>query len=228
MGYLVCSKCKSYYKMQSGESPKDFVDTCDCGGKIRYIENLDIVDPHWKPFTIRKKPTKKEIFKNKTQSIFSLRKINLKNRFQQFYYNTIGKHIPNRNQYRINRNPYGKQSNFINTLRNELNFHNIQWILVIPATIIITLILGFAQGILTLLTFLIFLSVGYLSKNMAIGIKNAVITGAISYFLGYLLLGSYLFLILYIILGIINGAVCGFIGAYLKTIIKKSKYNNTI
>ncbi|HTX60961.1 MAG TPA: MFS transporter, partial [Methanobacterium sp.] len=61
MGFLICSKCKSYYELGSGESVKDFVTECDCGGKLRYVENLDIVDPHWKQISFRKKSTKKEI-----------------------------------------------------------------------------------------------------------------------------------------------------------------------
>ena len=227
MGYLICGKCKSYYELQPGESAKDFINKCDCGGKLRYIENLDIIDPHWKPFIIRRKPTIKEIFNNKMQYLSSFRKINLKNRLQQFYYNNIGKHINNnRNQYTIHNNPSGMQSDYMNSIRNELNFHNIQWILVIPAIIIITLILAYAHGILTLLTFILLIIVGYLSKNIVIGIKNALITGAIAYFLGALLTGSYLYLILYIILGIVNGVVSGFIGSYLKIIVQRSKYTN--
>jgi hypothetical protein len=227
VGYLICGKCKSYYKLQPGESAKDFIDKCDCGGKVRYIENLDIIDPQWKPFTIRRKPTIKEIIDNKIQSLFSFRRINLKNRLEQFYYNYIGKYISNnRNQYTIHRDPSGMQSGFMNSMRNELNFHNIQWILVIPAIIIITLILAFAHGILTLLTFILLIVVGYLSKSIIIGTKNALITGAIAYFLGTLLTGAYLYLILYIILGIINGVVCGFIGSYLKILTQRSKYTN--
>ncbi len=213
--------------MQSGESANDFIDKCDCGGKVRYIENLDIIDPQWKPFILRRKPTRREIFNNKLQYLFSFRKINLKNRLQQFYYNSIEKYISNnRNQYTIHRDPSGMQSGFMNSIRNELNFHNIQWILVIPAIIAITLILTYAHSILTLLTFILLILVGYLSKNTVIGIKNALITGAIAYFLGTLLTGAYLYLILYIILGIINGVVCGFIGSYLKIIIQRSKYSN--
>ncbi len=224
MGYLICNKCKSYYKLQSDESARDFVDKCDCGGKIRYIKNLDIIDPQWKPFTIKRKPTKKEILQDKIQSIFSFRKINLKNRLQQFYYNNIGKHIDNnRRQYTINRDSYGMQPDFMNSIRNELNFHNIQWILIIPATIVITLILAFGHGILTLLTYILLIAVGYLSKSIVNGAKNSLITGVISFFLGTLLTGAYLYLILYILLGIVNGLVCGFIGAYLKIIIQRSK-----
>jgi hypothetical protein len=39
-GYLVCEKCWGYYKLQPGESPEDF-DYCECGGKLRYTENLN-------------------------------------------------------------------------------------------------------------------------------------------------------------------------------------------
>jgi hypothetical protein len=84
MGYLICGKCKSYHKLQSGESAKGFVDFCDCGGKLRYIENLDIVDPSWKQVSIQKKSTKREILRNKIQSVFSVRNLNLKTRLVQF------------------------------------------------------------------------------------------------------------------------------------------------
>ncbi|MGZ7160264.1 MAG: MFS transporter [Methanobacterium sp.] len=214
MGYLICGKCKSYYKLQSGESAKDFVRKCYCGGKLRYVDNLDIVDPHWKQISLRKKPAKKEILKNRIQSI----QMNIKNRLNQFYYNNIGRHIYNaRNQHRIHRSPPGMQAGFINSILNELNLHNIQWIIVVPATVAITLILTFTQGISILLTFIILVIVGYLSRNMIIGTKNAVITGAVSFFLGSLFAGSFLYIILYFILGIINGAVCGLIGGYIKT-----------
>ncbi|MGZ7209832.1 MAG: MFS transporter [Methanobacterium sp.] len=214
MGYLICGKCKSYYKLQSGESAKDFVRKCDCGGKLRYVDNLDIVDPRWKQVSFRKKPAKKEVLKNRIQSI----QMNIKNRLHQFYYNNIGRHIYNaRNQHRIHRSPPGMQAGFINSILNELNLYNIQWIIVVPATIAITLILTFTQGISILLTFIILVIVGYLSENMIIGTKNAVITGAVSFFLGSLFAGSFLYIILYFILGIINGAVCGLIGGYIKT-----------
>lgn len=44
-GYLVCDKCKRYYKLQLGESPYDFTDKCECGGNLQTrcvwgIENL--------------------------------------------------------------------------------------------------------------------------------------------------------------------------------------------
>jgi hypothetical protein len=82
----------------------------------------------------------------------------------------------------------------------------------------ITLILTINQGILTLLIFILLVAVGYLFNNPLIGTKNAVVTGAISFFLGSLITGSFLYLIPFTILGAINGAVCGWIGGYIKTI----------
>lgn len=36
MGYLVCNKCGSYYELQPGETVEDFLDECECGGKLEY------------------------------------------------------------------------------------------------------------------------------------------------------------------------------------------------
>lgn len=216
MGYLICSKCKSYYKLQTSESAKNFMDKCDCGGKLRYLENLDIIDPQWKQVSLRKKPTKIELLKKNIHSIFSF-PMNIKKILQQFYYNTIGKYIYNtRNQQRIHRTPPGMQTGLMNVILNELNLYNIQWFLVVPVTILIVLILKFTQGISTLLIFILLGFIGYFCENIIIGTKNAAITGAISFFLGSLLIGSYLIIIPYALLGIINGAVCGLIGGYLK------------
>jgi len=49
MGYIVCKKCKKYLKVKKEESLDDF-DKCTCGGKLKYVENLD---------DIKKKPKKK-------------------------------------------------------------------------------------------------------------------------------------------------------------------------
>jgi len=35
-GYMVCEKCGGYYKLQPGESPDDFSDTCECGGELEF------------------------------------------------------------------------------------------------------------------------------------------------------------------------------------------------
>jgi hypothetical protein len=223
MGYLVCGKCKSYYKLQSGESAKDFLSNCDCGGKLRYIENLDIVDPSWKQVIINKKPPKTEILKNKIQSMFSFGNLNLKTRLSQLWNNLRYRfqtpHNWNNSNWNNNYNPnYGMGTGLINSIKNELNFHNIRWTIVIPVVMAITLQLTFAQGILTLLTFILLIAVGYLFNNQLIGTKNAIVTGAISFFLGSLFTGSFLLLIPFTILGAINGAVCGWIGGYIKTI----------
>ena len=218
MGYLICGKCKSYYILESGESAKDFTDKCECGGKLRYVENLDIVDPHWKQVSLRRKPTNREILRSKIRSLYSFRSLNIKYRLNKLYYNTIGKHIYNaRNQQRVHKTTPGMQAGFINSVMNEFNLNNIHWILVIPAIIAITLIFTYSQGISTLLALILLVIIGYLSENMISGAKNAVITGAISFFLGSLFMGSFLLIIPYAILGIINGAVCGLIGGYIKT-----------
>ena len=39
-GYLVCSVCGGYYQLNLGESPNDFSDTCECGGKLEYRSEL--------------------------------------------------------------------------------------------------------------------------------------------------------------------------------------------
>lgn len=225
MGYLICGKCKSYYQLQTGESPKDFVSECDCGGKVRYVENLDIVDPSWKPVSIKKKPTKKEVLKDKTRSLSSIPK-NIKTRLSQFFNKHFGNLLYNiRNWNRIRRTPHGSPygtphsmgGDFINSLMNELNFRNIRWILVIPFAIAITLILAFTQGIFYLLTFIFLVAIGYLFEDIVIGTKNAAVTGVISFFLGSLFTGSFLLIIPFVILGAINGAVCGWIGGYIRT-----------
>ena len=41
MGYLNCKKCGGNYELQEGESPKDF-DKCQCGGDLKYVENVDV------------------------------------------------------------------------------------------------------------------------------------------------------------------------------------------
>jgi len=40
-GYLVCHDCGGYYQLQPGESPDDFSDTCECGGELKYYEDID-------------------------------------------------------------------------------------------------------------------------------------------------------------------------------------------
>jgi hypothetical protein len=228
VGYLICGKCKSYYQLQTGESPKDFINECDCGGKVRYVENLDIVDPNWKPVYFKRKPTKKDVLKDKTAKVTSIPG-DIKKWLIQSYNNTIGKWINNtRNRGRLHRNPhgtpydtpYGLGPDFINSVMRELNFRNIRWEVVIPIAIAIVLILAFAPGILTLLTLILLVAIGYLFEDRIIGAKNALVTGAVSYFIGSLLTGSFLLLIPFTILGLINGLVCGWVGGYLRIKLK--------
>lgn len=40
-GYLICDKCGSYYELKVGESPNDFDLNCECGGTLKYINNLN-------------------------------------------------------------------------------------------------------------------------------------------------------------------------------------------
>jgi len=208
----------SYYKLQSSESAKNFVDDCDCGSALRYVENLDFVDPNWKQISIRKKSTRREILRNKIQSVLSVRRMDLKNRLLQFFRNKFEKRIYNaQNWNRIHKTPSGMETGFINFIKNELNFYNIRWTLVIPIAMVITIILTITQGILTLLIFVLLAAVGYLFRDQMIGTKNAIVTGAISFFLGSLFTGSFLYLIPLTILGAINGAICGWIGGYIKT-----------
>lgn len=41
MSFLVCDKCGSYYELQPGEFPEDFIDECECGGKLEFVESID-------------------------------------------------------------------------------------------------------------------------------------------------------------------------------------------
>ena len=41
MSYLVCDKCGRYYELQPGESLDDFTDKCECGGHLRYVQDLN-------------------------------------------------------------------------------------------------------------------------------------------------------------------------------------------
>ncbi len=37
MSYLICDKCGGYYELKPGESPENFTDKCECGGKLGRI-----------------------------------------------------------------------------------------------------------------------------------------------------------------------------------------------
>jgi hypothetical protein len=40
-GYLVCSKCNTFHKLEPSESPEDFTNECECGGKFKFYNNID-------------------------------------------------------------------------------------------------------------------------------------------------------------------------------------------
>ncbi len=223
MGYLICSKCKGYYELQSSELTKDFVDECQCGGKLRYVENLDIVDPHWKPITLTKKKKKSEILSEKIKT-FTKIPADIKNRLQQYIQKLTYRIDSARNQRRIHRNPQGMDMGNINSILAELNFRNIRWVLVIPFAVAIALILAYLPGIYTLLVLILLIALGYLFDNQIVGAKNALIAGGISFFFGSFLTGSFLLLIPYTLLGIVNGAVCGWIGGYLRSRIGINRF----
>jgi uncharacterized membrane protein YeaQ/YmgE (transglycosylase-associated protein family) len=43
MSYLVCDKCGGYYELKDGESPEDFDDECECGGKLENKESFKTI-----------------------------------------------------------------------------------------------------------------------------------------------------------------------------------------
>lgn len=47
MGYLVCNKCGSYYKLQERENPEIFDLTCECGGKLQCERSIKSDNPNW-------------------------------------------------------------------------------------------------------------------------------------------------------------------------------------
>lgn len=40
-GFLFCKTCKGYYPLEENESPEDFTDVCQCGGKLEYYQTED-------------------------------------------------------------------------------------------------------------------------------------------------------------------------------------------
>lgn len=41
MGYMVCEECGKYFELKPDESHEDF-GKCECGGTLKYVENLDL------------------------------------------------------------------------------------------------------------------------------------------------------------------------------------------
>ncbi len=67
MGYLVCENCEGYYELQEGESLENF-EECECGGNLKYVENLNS-NPQPENTTKEGEKKKKGIIKHKTTSI---------------------------------------------------------------------------------------------------------------------------------------------------------------
>lgn len=40
MPYFICDTCGGYYELQPSESPEDFDSKCECGGHLKYIQDL--------------------------------------------------------------------------------------------------------------------------------------------------------------------------------------------
>lgn len=66
-GYLICQKCKGYYKLQPGESPEDFTDVCACGGKLSHVLNIDVVKSN-EPQPNNKNEQKKQVIITNNQT----------------------------------------------------------------------------------------------------------------------------------------------------------------
>lgn len=62
MGYLICDECEGYYELKDGESPDEFSNTCECGGKLNFTENLPVNEEKPKPpmTSISKQTTKNQ------------------------------------------------------------------------------------------------------------------------------------------------------------------------
>lgn len=41
MGYLVCDKCKAYYKLPKGSDPDEFRSSCGCGDVLKYYDTIN-------------------------------------------------------------------------------------------------------------------------------------------------------------------------------------------
>ena len=50
-GYLICDTCHGSHQLKPGEKPEDFSSKCECGGQLKYINNLDN-KTDWEDFPI--------------------------------------------------------------------------------------------------------------------------------------------------------------------------------
>jgi Na+/citrate or Na+/malate symporter len=40
-GHLICDKCQGSYELQQGEKLEDFTSECECGGNLRFVNNVN-------------------------------------------------------------------------------------------------------------------------------------------------------------------------------------------
>jgi hypothetical protein len=69
IGYLVCTKCGSYYEIQPQDHPDEFSGKCECGGNIKFVRYNDFNDNARKigassPWEIKRKRDKGEMIAN--------------------------------------------------------------------------------------------------------------------------------------------------------------------
>lgn len=69
IGYLVCTKCGSYYEIQPQDHPDEFSGKCECGGNIKFVRYNDFDDTKRKigagsPWEIKRSRAKGELVVN--------------------------------------------------------------------------------------------------------------------------------------------------------------------
>lgn len=42
MPYLVCKKCREYYRIEDWETPDEYSDRCECGGKLYFYDYIPL------------------------------------------------------------------------------------------------------------------------------------------------------------------------------------------
>ncbi len=62
-GYLVCSECNGYYKLQENETPEDF-EKCECGSLLTYYESIPSMEGSLKFSSTNLDPDSVKSFEN--------------------------------------------------------------------------------------------------------------------------------------------------------------------
>jgi len=99
-GYLVCSECNGYYKLQGNESPDDF-EKCECGSSLTYYESMALSEgtlkfssTHPGSDLIKPKEVKELDHLKKPVTIHSTTPNNSKESESEFIMNRFEKHDP--------------------------------------------------------------------------------------------------------------------------------------